>query len=88
MPKIKCKCGEVIGLGEIPSPNQSLIISDVEFDNFQGMVDAEEIYRKMKIVVHCKKCKRLYVFWNGFDSEPDVYVKENPDSADLLRQFG
>jgi hypothetical protein len=32
MPKIKCICGNILGLGEIPSPNQWLVISDVEYD--------------------------------------------------------
>ena len=47
MPKIKCVCGNIIGLGEIPSPNQYLMISDVLFDKFQGYVDAEEIYKEI-----------------------------------------
>lgn len=77
MPKIKCECGHIIYLGDIPSTNQSLIISDVEFDSFQGFVDSEKIYAAMKIVVDCKKCYRLYIYNNGFDSEPIVYIKDN-----------
>lgn len=76
MSKIICKCGNVIGLGEIPSQNQSLIISDLKFDYFQGNVDVEEIYKEMKIVVHCNKCERLHVFWDGFNFIPTIYKKE------------
>ncbi|HEU4496627.1 MAG TPA: hypothetical protein VFR70_06215 [Flavobacterium sp.] len=77
MPKIRCKCENIISLGEIPSSNQSLIISDVKFDNFQGVIDVEELYKEMKIVVHCQKCERLYIYWEGFSSIPDIYIKEN-----------
>ncbi len=76
MSKIKCKCGNTIGLGDIPSPNQSLIISDVKFDNFQGLVDVEKIYDEMKIVVHCENCSRLYIYFNGFNLPPTIYIKD------------
>jgi len=76
MPKIKCKCGNIISLSAIPSPHQSHIITDVEFDNFQGMVDAEEIYSSMKIVVHCDVCGRLYIYNNGFGELPLIYRKD------------
>ncbi|UUC45194.1 hypothetical protein [Flavobacterium cerinum] len=73
MPKIKCNCGNIIGLGGIPDPNQYLVISDVEYDHFSGMVDAEAIYMKMKIIIECKSCKRLHIFWDGFDKESTTY---------------
>ena len=41
MPKINCKCNNVIWLGEIPSPNQWMIISDIEYDQFEDKVDTE-----------------------------------------------
>jgi len=76
MPKIKCKCGDIIGLGEIPCPHQYNIISDKEYDKFQGLIDAEELYLSMKIIIKCNKCLRLYIYWNGFDNPPEVYEKE------------
>lgn len=76
MPKLKCVCGNVIGLGEIPSPNQSLMISDTEFDKFQGTLEVEEIYKSMKIVAHCNECERLHIFYKGFDNEATIYNKE------------
>lgn len=75
MPKIKCDCGNIIGLGEIPNPNQSLIISDVEFDTYFDKTGME-IYDKMKIVVHCSVCQRLYIYWNGFNEIPTIYMKQ------------
>ena len=76
MPKIRCKCDNIISLSDIPSPNQYLMISDVKFDDFHGLVDAEQIYSSMTIVVHCKVCSRLYIYNNGFSFEPTVYLRE------------
>lgn len=75
MPKLKCVCGNIILLGDIPSPNQFMLISDVELDEFHGFVDVEEIYKAMKVVAHCSKCERLHVFWNGFDQLQTIYMK-------------
>ena len=77
MPKIRCKCNHVIGLGQRPSPYGFMIISDVEYDQFEGQVDAEDIYAAMKIVVKCPNCCRLHIFWNGFDSPQEIYELED-----------
>lgn len=73
MPKLKCKCGEMIDLSGIPSLNQYLIISDTEFDNFEGNVDSELVYSQMKIVIRCYSCRRLYIYFDGFDQKPLIY---------------
>lgn len=73
MPKIRCVCDYVISLSEIPSPNQYLMISDVEMDNYEGEVDVEQLYMAMKIVVKCPNCGRLHIFYNGFDKDPIIY---------------
>ena len=76
MPKIRCKCNFVIGLGQIPSPDQFMIISDVEYDHFEGQVDSEEIYSAMKVVAKCPNCGRIHIFWNGFDNPQTIYKLE------------
>lgn len=76
MPKILCKCSHYINLSEIPSPNQFLMISDIDYDKYQGLVDAEDIFRAMNIVVICPNCGRLYVYRNGFDMPPIIYKKD------------
>ncbi|MEL7567915.1 MAG: hypothetical protein AAGU27_23980 [Dehalobacterium sp.] len=75
MPKMVCKCGEVLSYSEIPCKIEYKFISDVEYDKFQGSVDAEEIYEQMKSILKCPKCSRLWVFWNGFSKEPVEYIK-------------
>ena len=73
MPKILCKCNYVIDLGGIPSRNQFLIISDVDFDKFQKQVDPEDVYSEMQVVAKCPNCGRLHIFWDGFNSPQSIY---------------
>jgi hypothetical protein len=74
MPAIRCRCGEVLRYGEIPSPIEWKIISDVQMDDFSGMVDAEEVYGAMKSLLVCPQCGRLWVYWNGFGADPTEYI--------------
>jgi len=60
-------------LGEIPSRDQWLIISDEAYDQFTGDADAEEIYLSMQIMLKCPDCGRLSVFWDGFEKPALVY---------------
>lgn len=76
MPSMLCKCGHKLSFGEVPNPIELLVISDVEFDSFQGKVDVEDIYKKMKSVLHCPGCGRLWFFRDGFDSAPISYSLE------------
>ena len=74
MPAIKCKCGETLRYGEIPNPIEWLFISDTEYDRLSGALDAEFLYRQMRSLLRCPICKRLWVFWNGFDNDPSEYL--------------
>lgn len=76
MPAIKCICGNKINYGEIPNPNELLTISDIEYDKFEGSIDAEVLYKEMKSILRCSHCNRLLYFENGFDHEPKVYKLE------------
>lgn len=59
MPKFLCKCGYTIPAGEIPTPNQWNMISDVEYDTLGDLIDGSELYLKMKIALKCPICERL-----------------------------
>jgi hypothetical protein len=76
MPAIRCKCGEVIRYGEIPNPVEWLFISDTEFDAFSETIEAEALYRQMNSFLQCPACKRLWMFWNGFNSDPTEYLPQ------------
>lgn len=77
MPKIKCECENIISLSDIPSPNQWMIISDVDYEKyFDTEIDHNKLYMEMQIVVKCKVCGRLYVYWDGFENKPIIYKPE------------
>jgi len=76
MPKIRCLCGEVIGLGEIPCPYEYMFISDEDYDKFDDPIDSVNLYLKMTKLIKCPACGRIYIYWNGFNEEPEVFQKE------------
>lgn len=76
MPKMTCKCGYIINYSQIPSENDWLFISEIEYDKFQGKVDSEEIYRSMRLMRRCTNCGRLYIYWNGANNDPEIFVKD------------
>jgi hypothetical protein len=76
MPKILCICETIIDLFEIPSINQLLLIEDVHYDKFNGSIDSEKLYKEMLLVARCKECKRLYIYENGFNTNPIIYKLE------------
>lgn len=77
MPKIICKCDNIISMGEIPNPDEWLLISDVEYDKFAGEIDTEALYMQMKGMLKCNRCGRLWFFWNGYDNPPSCYKPED-----------
>jgi hypothetical protein len=77
MPKVLCKCREVIRLGEIPCQHEWLIISDTQFDQIEGPVDTQSVYKQMKSMLLCPGCSRLWVYWSGYSSEPTEYLPAN-----------
>lgn len=79
MPSFLCRCGKQLRYGEIPNPIEWLLISDVEYDDFTGMVDAETIYKKMRSMMVCPNCSRLWIFWRGFGESPISYCEEKSD---------
>ena len=76
MPGIICKCGNRIANGEIPSPNEWLIISDIDYDKYSGNVDSEVLYKDMKSMLICNVCGRLWLYWKGYGREPIPYQRE------------
>jgi hypothetical protein len=75
VPKFKCKCGSILRYSDIPCDIEYKFISDADYDNYHGSIDAEELYMKMESFIKCPDCQRLWVFWLGFQSEPTEYVK-------------
>jgi len=74
MPSIRCRCGEILRYGEIPCREEWLLISDVDFDKLTGPINPESIYQTMTSFLKCPHCERLWVFWNGFATQPKEYA--------------
>lgn len=78
MGKFLCKCENVIRIsGVIPNPIEWLFISDKEYDNFEPQINSEELYLKMNSFLKCDHCGRLWVFWDGYDNKPTLYMPES-----------
>ena len=85
MPKIICKCGEIIDYGLIPSKQEYIFIADTQYDEYEGQVESEELYKRMKSFLKCPKCRRLWFFWNGFQNPPTEYLpvlSQKPSEAE------
>jgi len=74
MPKLQCRCGETLSYGQIPCPIEGLYISDVEYDKFVGEIDAESLYSSFKHFLRCPTCRRLWLFEEGYQNEPEEYM--------------
>lgn len=77
MPKIICKCGDVLSYSEIPCSIEYKFISDINYDKYEGMIDSESLYIQMKSFMKCPQCGRLWIFWNGYNSKPTEYIGIN-----------
>jgi len=58
-------------------PAEYLLVSDLDFDGFTGLVQAEDVYMAMSHAFPCASCDRLHVFWSGMGEHPMVYVPES-----------
>lgn len=74
MPAYKCKCGHWISYGETPCKDEWVFMSDEDFDKLPAGTPAEEIYKETKSFLLCPSCRRLWIFWSGFQKEPEEYV--------------
>lgn len=74
MAKFRCSCGYVIRTsGEIPNPDEWLIISDVEYER-QGSIDMDGLYDRMIHAYRCPRSGHLWIFWDGLEGEPSPYT--------------
>lgn len=79
MPKLLCRCGELIRFGQIPCPDEWLFVSDVEYERHSGQVDAELLYEEFRSFLLCRSCGRLWVYWNGYQELPSEYQPANEE---------
>jgi len=73
MPKMLCECGKEIKLHAIPNEYTYMYISEVDYDKYQGRINAEELYRAMDYFIKCPKCSRIWLYKSG-NKTPIEYV--------------
>jgi hypothetical protein len=49
-------------------------MSDIDYDAFAGLVNAEDVYQQSTIMYRCPASGHLWVFWQGFDEPPALYA--------------
>ena len=70
-----CLCGQVIrSSGAIPNPDEWHLLSDVDFERFEGQINAEDVYMATTIAYRCPASDHLWIFWDGLDGDPSVYA--------------
>ena len=78
--KVLCRCGEFFQTsGPIPNPAEWKVMSDELFDEFQGDVNVEVIYRAAVSMFKCEHCGRLWFYWGGWEYPPTSYRLEPDD---------
>jgi hypothetical protein len=61
--------------GDIPHEYEWLLLADKDVPDgaWDGSVGFKELYDRATSAFKCPICGRLWVFWDGFESEPQRY---------------
>jgi len=79
MARFECLCGyQIRTSGDIPNPLEWRLLSDEQFGQFLGEVEAEDVYRAGTIAYRCPQSDHLWIYWGGFDAEPVAYAPVAP----------
>lgn len=69
-----CTCRHLIDYGRIPSPHQWEVISQREwFEWNDSGEDHFGLQKRMKVMLECPDCGRLWFFRNGFSERPEMF---------------
>jgi hypothetical protein len=74
--KFLCACGDQIHTsGYVPHPYGWLLFADQDIPEgaWKGNVGFKELYDRATHAFKCPTCGRLWVFWDGFEGEPQRY---------------
>lgn len=63
--------------GEIPNPQEWLIVSDEEYNALGEFASLEDVYSAFKLLFLCDVYHRIYFYKDGFDKEAIVYRLDN-----------
>lgn len=74
MPAIICSCGERLSYGALPCDIEWKFVADPVVMAMPDDIKFEDLYSTMNSFLKCQACGRLWVFWNGFQQDPQEYV--------------
>jgi hypothetical protein len=57
----------------MPNPIEFKLLSDTQLDSFDETVDTHRIYMESTIGLKCRRCGRLWIFWNGLENRASCY---------------
>ena len=89
MPKLKCRCENVIDLSPVPCPNERFLIGSMEMEKVFDALDenassAETILEtQTQSVIVCDRCGRFYLSKSDDSNEYAVLVPEAAATNDV-----
>ena len=76
MASFNCSCGKLIALNEIPSRSEWLILSDIDANELPDEIATDLFLAKMRPLLRCEFCNRIWIFWDGREFQPTEYVQK------------
>lgn len=84
MSKLKCKCGFIINLVTVPSPDGYLLISEEKADEIELSIENEgnlslvfdQLENSSSSVYLCPNCRGLLVFWCRNENRATYYKRD------------
>lgn len=74
MAGLMCTCGYLIDYGSVPCPYEWEIVSQKDwFEWNDSGQDGFALQKRMKVLLECPNCGRLWFFRNGFSHPPELY---------------
>jgi len=76
MAKYLCPCGGIVHTsGTIPHPLGLYILTEKQYEERADAEDFDVILESTG-AHRCPDCARLWVWWDGWESEPTIYAPE------------
>ena len=74
MAKLFCTCGRLVRFsGEVPNPREWKLVPDDQLHGHAPRVNVERIALDAASLIRCPDCRRVWIYWKGYDHEPTEY---------------
>jgi hypothetical protein len=73
--KLFCTCGRLVRIsGEVPNPREWKLVPAEEVHGHAAWLTPERIVDEAPALIRCPDCRRLWIYWKGYDHEPTEYL--------------